>query len=359
MGKEGRKKSSFVLFVMAIFFGGVVLAEFSSTLWMVIAAGVVLLIASVLFIWDRGAQEEPCPVEKTSEILLMDRMAELMRGNEKAEKGVYIAVKKQQEAMEQGMSVLEKCLEDLGKSQEEAVKVLVRYNKENARQIALNEREQLEKVCHRLEEAVTTMTDLLRNKAFIGEISEPTVMAVKQMGGRIYEELRESNEAILAEMGTCADEVEEIKQMLVNGQAGIKLPAPEQPKPAEEPYFEPVSATEPEPEAEPEFDLIPEPEPLPELEAEFEFDPIPEPEPLSEVESEFEFDPVSEPEPLPEPELEPEPLLEFDQVSEPEPLPEPEAAGTDMFAGSGVDLSDPNRTLSADDIAALIASMGN
>jgi hypothetical protein len=41
--------------------------------------------------------------------------------------------------------------------------------------------------------------------------------------------------------------------------------------------------------------------------------------------------------------------------TEPEEIKEPE----DAFASSGVDLSDPNRTLSPDDIAALIASLGN
>jgi len=60
----------------------------------------------------------------------------------------------------------------------------------------------------------------------------------------------------------------------------------------------------------------------------------------------------AEPEPVEEPE---EPAMEELLPTEPEEIKEPE----DAFASSGVDLSDPNRTLSPDDIAALIASLGN
>ena len=64
-------------------------------------------------------------------------------------------------------------------------------------------------------------------------------------------------------------------------------------------------------------------------------------------------------EPLPEEEPEEAVTEEVlpEEVAEPEPLAEEKTE--DAFASSGVDLSDPNKMLSADDIAALFASLGN
>ena len=79
--------------------------------------------------------------------------------------------------------------------------------------------------------------------------------------------------------------------------------------------------------------------------------PMPEPQPAPVQMSE----PVLEPEAVPEPELiqEPEPILEPEPepVIEPEPIPEPEPVPA--FVPS----DDPNKPMSPDDIAALLASM--
>lgn len=332
MGKEGRRKSSFVLFVMAIFFAGIVLAEFHSSIWMVVIAGVVLLAASCLFIWDRDEANEQTPSEKTSEILLADRMAELMRGNEKAEKGVYIAVKKQHESMEEGMAALEARISELVEAQENAVKTLVRYNKENARQIALSERDELERLCKELQDGFNSLTAQLQNKDFIEEVTAPTVAATKQTGGRIYEELHESNEAILSELESTSDAVAEMKELLsewVNSNVHEKFGNLVNTLPRV-----PLDA-------------------LVSLEQMEEDEEEPEDEPVAEPVMDFESEPFEEPLETEEPAPieEPEPVIESEPVAEAEP--------EDAFASSGVDLSDPNRTLSADDIAALIASMGN
>ena len=104
MKKELQRKLSFVLFVMAVFFAGMALTVFCEYIWMAGIAGVLLLAASVFFAFC-PKEEAPSATEKTTELLMADRMAELMRGNEKAEKGVYIAVKKQHEAMESGSTL--------------------------------------------------------------------------------------------------------------------------------------------------------------------------------------------------------------------------------------------------------------
>ncbi|MBQ9768099.1 MAG: hypothetical protein IJW37_08360 [Lachnospiraceae bacterium] len=377
MKKIERKKISFVVFVMAVFFAGVALVAFSSYVWMLAIAGVVLLAASCFFIWDRGEEKEQTPSEKTSEILLADRMAELMRGNEKAEKGVYIAVKKQHEAMEEGMSMLEARLNELVKAQESAMKTLVLYNKENARQIALSERDQIEHLCKELQDGFTTLKAQLQDKDFIEEISSPVVAVTKQTGNRIYEELHESNEAILSELGNTADSVEEMKALLselVHSNVDEKFGnlVSELPRVPLEALISEEELEEDEPEEIVEFepDLMSE-EAEPEVEG-----AVAEPEDafaasgvdLSDPNKTLSADDIAAlfasmggaSEPEPEPEVEEEPMAE---IEEPAPIEEPEPVSEqtteDAFAASGVDLSDPNKTLSADDIAALFASMGN
>ncbi|MDD5901598.1 MAG: hypothetical protein PUC73_11980 [Lachnospiraceae bacterium] len=349
MKKELLKKLSFVLLVMAVFFAGVALNVLQSSTLAVCIAGVFLLAASVFFVLLREEKSQS-PGEKTTEVLLADRMAELMRGNEKAEKGVYLAVKKQHETMESGMAALEEKISELIKAQENAVKTLVLYNKENAKQLALNEREEME----RLREELRL---LQQEKKGTQDTTSPVVEAVKDMTRRLYEEIHENSEAMLSELETTVDSLDEIKQLLSRtGGKGLLSSEPahrKRPEPedidAEEILSEEIVIEEPLPENEPEEIVIEEPLPEEEPEEIVIEEPLPENEP-EEIVTE---------EPLPEEEPEEavtEPVLP-EEVAEPEPLAEEKTE--DAFASSGVDLSDPNKMLSADDIAALFASLGN
>ena len=311
MKKELLKKLSFVLLVMAVFFAGVALNVLQSSTLAVCIAGVFLLAASVFFVLLREEKSQS-PGEKTTEVLLADRMAELMRGNEKAEKGVYLAVKKQHETMESGMAALEEKISELIKAQENAVKTLVLYNKENAKQLALNEREEME----RLREELRL---LQQEKKGTQDTTSPVVEAVKDMTRRLYEEIHENSEAMLSELETTVDSLDEIKQLL--SRTGGKGLLSSEPAHRKRPEPEDIDTEEPLPENEPE-EIVTE-------------EPLPEEEPEEAVTEEV----------LPE------------EVAEPEPLAEEKTE--DAFASSGVDLSDPNKMLSADDIAALFASLGN
>ena len=73
------------------------------------------------------------------------------------------------------------------------------------------------------------------------------------------------------------------------------------------------------------------------------------------MEEEKTFEEEEEAIPLFEEEIVPEKAEEPELIPEPEEKKNPE----DALASSGVDLSDPNKTLSPDDIAALIAALGN
>ena len=116
------------------------------------------------------------------------------------------------------------------------------------------------------------------------------------------------------------------------------------PEPIVEP--EPVAASEsvvaPEAIAEPEPVVAPE--------------PIVEPEPVAAPEAIVEPEPVAAPEAIvePEPVAAPEPIVEPEPVAAPEPIPAPEPVQP-----AAEPASDSNRSLSPDEIAALFANMGN
>lgn len=351
MKKELQKKLSFVLFVMAVFFAGVALTVFSSSIAVVCIAGALLLGASVFFVMQQESKSQTAS-GKTSEILLADRMAELMRGNEKAEKGVYIAVKKQHEAMEEGLASLEEKISELIKSQDNAVKTLVLYNKENAKQMALSEREEL----GRLREELAQM-----NQGGTQGSSSQVVDAIKEMSRRLYEEVHETGEAVLSELESTVDSLEEMKE-LMKGTGGMPVAVSQDvPRmPVMTPEMEETTEDLAE-ELFPEADAF-----LPEEEVLFE-EPVSleEPEEQSEPET-VEVSPISD---------DPNRMLSADDIAalfaaaeQEEPVAEEEPIAEevpvkknpeDALASSGVDLSDPNKTLSPDDIAALIAALGN
>lgn len=328
MKKDVQRKLGFVLFVMAVFFAGVSLLAWRDVVVMCIA-GVVLFAAAVFFVMGQE-DKTPTPTEKTTEILLADRMAELMRGNEKAEKGVYIAVKKQHEAMESGLAAINEKLEELIKAQESAVKTIVMYNKENAKQVALSEREEL---AH-LREALL----LDGTKSDSNSMSSVTE-AIREMSHRLYEELHETGEAMLSELETTADSLDEMKETLKNLGTGRA-------------YYVASDREEAEPET------VASQEAWPEMLAENVAEPevLPEPEVLSEPEEKPVIQPASDGL-LTQADI--EALFADTSESEAEEPTEEEKKSEDAVAPPEIDLSDPNRTLSAEDIAALVASMGH
>ena len=304
MDKNVQRKVGFVLFVMAAFFAGVSLLVWREVIALCVAG--VLLLATAVFYATGQEEKSATPTEKTTEILLVDRMAELMRSNEKAEKGVYIAVKKQHEAMESGLAALTEKLEELIKAQENAVKTVVMYNKENAKQMALSEREELAQ----LREAFLSVG----GKSDEGSLS-PVTDSIREMSHRLYTEMHENSEAMLAELESTVDSLDEIKNILRVSGTGRMPAVSEEEDTMEEEIPEFLEET-----MEPEED-------------------------------------TNEPE-LSEGMLSPDDIAALFAEEEAEPAEE-DKKSEDAVAPPDVDLSDPNRTLSPDDIAALVASLGH
>lgn len=183
------------------------------------------------------------------------------------------------------------------------------------------------------------------------------------------------------------------KVVVSQPQVSVPVATPVEPQPAPQNHVE-ETPVEPEISPEPEESMEPEPEISPDLEESMEPEPEISPEPEESMEPESEISPEPEesmepdPEILPdipegesfEPEEEPpvmaadeiippdpeESIEEAEELVEPDPIPEDaivEEANDENLPEEELspmpDLSDPNRSMSPDEIAALFANMGN
>ena len=183
------------------------------------------------------------------------------------------------------------------------------------------------------------------------------------------------------------------KVVVSQPQVSVPVATPVEPQPAPQNHVEEIPA-EPEISPEPEESMEPEPEISPDLEESMEPEPEISPKPEESMEPEPEISPEPEesmepdPEILPdipeeesfEPEEEPpvmaadeiippdpeESIEEAEELVEPDPIPEDaivEEANDENLPEEELspmpDLSDPNRSMSPDEIAALFANMGN
>lgn len=152
------------------------------------------------------------------------------------------------------------------------------------------------------------------------------------------------------------------KVVVSQPQVSVPVATPVEPQPAPQSYVE-ETPVEPEISPEPEESMEPEPEISPDLEESMEPEPEISPEPEESMEPEPEISPEPEESMEPDPE---ESIEEAEELVEPDPIPEDaivEEANDENLPEEELspmpDLSDPNRAMSPDEIAALFANMGN
>ena len=169
------------------------------------------------------------------------------------------------------------------------------------------------------------------------------------------------------------------KVVVSQPQVSVPVATPVEPQPApqnhvEEIPAEPEISPEPEESMEPEPEISPEPEesmePEPEISPEPEESMEPDPEILPDILEGESFEPEEEPPIMAADEIIPpdpeEAIEEAEELVEPDPIPEDaivEEANDENLPEEELspmpDLSDPNRAMSPDEIAALFANMGN
>ena len=169
------------------------------------------------------------------------------------------------------------------------------------------------------------------------------------------------------------------KVVVSQPQVSVPVATPVEPQPAPQNHVEEIPA-EPEISPEPEESMEPEPEISPEPEESMESEPEISPEPEESMEPDPEilpdipegesFEPEEEPPVMAADEIIPpdpeESIEEAEELVEPDPIPEDaivEEANDENLPEEELspmpDLSDPNRAMSPDEIAALFANMGN
>ena len=169
------------------------------------------------------------------------------------------------------------------------------------------------------------------------------------------------------------------KVVVSQPQVSVPVATPVEPQPAPQNHVE-ETPVEPEISPEPEESMEPEPEISPDLEESIEPEPEISPEPEESMEPDLEilpdipeeesFEPEEEPPVMAADEIIPpdpeESIEEAEELVEPDPIPEDaivEEANDENLPEEELspmpDLSDPNRAMSPDEIAALFANMGN
>ena len=217
--------------------------------------------------------------------------------------------------------------------------------------------------------------DHAQDKETVAKLQE-IILAIKDMELRLNQTIMNSQKVVVSQP-----------------QVSVPVATPVEPQPAPQNHVEEIPV-EPEISPEPEESMEPEPEISPDLEESMEPEPEISPEPEESMEPEPEISPEPEesmepdPEILPdipegesfEPEEEPpvmaadeiippdpeESIEEAEELVEPDPIPEDaivEEANDENLPEEELppmpDLSDPNRSMSPDEIAALFANMGN
>ena len=311
-----------------------------------------------------------------------DRREEQYDSIFKSEKASYLMLRKYFDEIEEKIEILQKeskiPTEDIINAQKGIAKVVINRNKENADAI-MNSNEQLMETFEHLENKLKESNDFI----------------IESQKNVIYDNLKD----IMEKQQVLSDSIKDMEIRLsqaitanpIQFTANVEMPKQTIDAPQSAPAMEAIP--EPESVQANESEQIPEPIPVNEPEPVVETPHVPEPEPVSETPHIPEPEPVVEPGPAAEesvadttnsdpnrqlsadeiaalfasanagatePESEPtekvitEPVTEAPQVPEPEPVVEPSPAAEEAVADTTN--SDPNRQLSADEIAALFAS---
>ena len=299
-----------------------------------------------------------------------DRREEQYDSIFKSEKASYLMLRKYFDEIEEKIEILQKeskiPTEDIINAQKGIAKVVINRNKENADAI-MNSNEQLMETFEHLENKLKESNDFI----------------IESQKNVIYDNLKD----IMEKQQVLSDSIKDMEIRLsqaitanpIQFTANVEMPKQTTDAPQSAPTMEAIP--EPEPVQANESEQIPEPIPVNEPEPVVETPHVPEPEPVVEpgpaaeesVADTTNSDPnrqlsadeiaalfasanagATEPESEPAEEVITEPVTEAPHVPEPEPVVEPGPAADEAVADTTN--SDPNRQLSADEIAALFAS---
>ncbi len=321
MKKVGNKIGSGVLFVAACFVAMYILMRFHGNIILIIAAAILLVLSAFLFLnalfSDKAKEWLPEDSEnavqgagESADGEFRLKIAKHMKEMENSQKELIDILKKQNVALQAKVDNLENVIFTLSEKQAAQAKSIIKFNKENARQLAISERETLEHIMQELKQAIE---DNAGGFAAGAEVQE--AVSLEEVSG----------EELFAVSDLPGDDEYAAPELPVADETPVmeEIPVPEAVPMEEIPIPEPVSVEE-----------IPVPESIQDAEK-ITIPELPEDIDLSEI---FDIPELEDIAPEPQP--------------EPEPAPEPAA---DPMAGLS---SDPGAMMSPEDIAKLLEAMG-
>ena len=346
--QKGWKKTGFgVLFVAACFAATYILMAFYGNILMVTLAAVVLLVTAFLFLnevfsdkskkWMQPEGEEPEAFKETGSVgtdgEFRLKISKHMKEMESTQKELIDVLKNQNALLQSQMEDMEQAIFTLSDKQANQTKSVIKFNKENARQLAISERETLEYVMTELKKAIEDNgVAVAERDNSTGVESEPTAVEPAFV-------TEEAPAIQMEEIGN--EELFEVADLPKDEDYAVPdIPVLEEPV-LEEPMAEEPMAEEPE--------------------AEFEIPDMPDDIDLSALFEDMAEGVLeeNEEEPMPDfPTLEDIPLpediipTEEHEAGETVPAEEPKE---DPVPGLG---GDPNAMMTPEDIAKLLASMG-
>lgn len=326
-----------LFFMAACILEGYFLLEYRSIPALIAVGGVLVLAAAYVFmnvLWSEYENRRAAKWQEQQDFI-QNRIEEKWKEMEKIQKAMYVVTKHFADDMQEGMEHIkaeleaghklsEQHMEEVLKSGENGVKLLIKYNRMDAKKIAGFHKKEYETITDAIQNNTETLEQSLKeNRTAIQNMkaSSPVVTTVpieeavpagEQTSQPEIEEsvLNMTEETVSETIGT---------ETAMEGMAGDI--------PAQEKAFETVAEME-----------IPNIETI-ETPTEIVMDEVELPEDLS-MKSEEEV------------ELESEAVMEPKMIEESEPIVEAEAIADPV-------IEDPNKMMSPDDIAALLASMNN
>ena len=219
----GKKILTGLFFLASVFLAAAVLVGSigrGDTLVLVIIAGLLMLVAGYFFLsaifegkeaeWSRLYEE----MEKNSQDDSAEQMVNYMESTDRTQKAVFSVMKRREESTEEQIARLEAAIERMAEEQAANHKAMVRYNKENARQMAINERETLEHVMSilvkKMEEGKNKELEVLQELLEKGIAVAPAGVA-EELPEELFAEEFEETPDFLKEFGIEPDsEIESI-----------------------------------------------------------------------------------------------------------------------------------------------------
>ncbi len=341
-GKKWRKTGFGILFVAASFAAVYILMEYHDSITIVAGAAAFLLITAFLFLNEvfsdkvkkripqEEGEEQKSIVEEFSGTAadFQNRIFCYMQETENNQKELISVLKNQNNLLQTEIDNLEHEIYLLSEKQLNQTKSIIKFNKENARQLAISERETLEYIMSELKKSIENNAGgtVVRETEEEPELTPELIAAATAMG----------LEEVTGEEFTAVSDLSGDEELVMQ-----EVPETEEILPLEEAVSEEISLEQSL------ADLFPEADPVEDI----EIPEMPEDMDLSQLFDMKLFD-EGEVNSVPEP-VEEIPAV----VEEPAPAAEEkaEAPAEDPLAGLG---GDPNAMMTPEDIAKLLAAMG-